>query len=67
MSRPLGLRLNDDVMDNITGLARELGINQSKVVRLLIDVALGTHDINMIKNHYYNVGEMLFKHGNTKG
>ena len=66
MSRAIGLRLKDNVMDDITGLARELGINQSKVIRLLIDVALGTHDVNMIKNHYYNVGEMLFKHGNTK-
>lgn len=66
MSRPVGLRLNDDVMRDVNLLSDKLKINRSKTVKLLIDVALGTHDIDMIANHYYNVGGDLFKHGNTK-
>lgn len=66
MSKPISLRLKDGVVRDVDTLATELKINKSKVVLLLIDVALGTHDINMIKNHYYNVAEMLFRHGNAK-
>lgn len=66
MSKSIGLRLKNSTLRDVELLANELNINKSKVVLLLIDVALGTHDIDMIKNHYYNVGETLFKHGNTK-
>lgn len=66
MSKSFGLRLKDDVMSCVDELASKLNINKSKVVLLLIDVALSTNTIDMIMNHYYHVHDRLFKHGNTK-
>lgn len=66
MSKSFGFRLKDDVTNFVESLSNELNVNKSKVVLLLLDIAISTHTVDMIKNHYYNVRYDLFKHGNSK-